>query len=82
MPSYDTVTVWHMRDLLSGTRKMIKGTDVKHYNVPQYEGLKIEAFYQFAAQFPEVMMAFPTEQQERDKMPRQYIINIIHTMRP
>ena len=43
------MTVWHMRDLVSGKRYRIKGIDVKHLNVPQYEGLKIEEFYKFAA---------------------------------
>ena len=80
LSSYDTMTVWHMRDLVSGKRRRIKGTDVKHLNVPQYEGLKIEAFYKFAKDRPEVMRAFPSEEQEREKLPRQYIINVIYTL--
>ena len=42
LPSYDTVTVWHMRDLVSGKRLRIKAKEIKHLNVPQYEDLKIE----------------------------------------
>ena len=80
LSSYDTMTVWHMRDLVSGKKKRIKGTDVKHLNVPQYEGLKIEAFFKFANNYPEVLRALPTEQAEKEKLPRQYVINVIYTL--
>ena len=42
LPDYESVTIWHLRDLASGTRKIIKCTDVKTIHVPQFEGLKIE----------------------------------------
>ena len=48
LSSYDSMTIWHMRDIISGNRKMIKGNDSKHLAVPQYEGLKIETFYEYA----------------------------------
>ena len=80
LSSYDTMTVWHMRDLVSGKRKRINGKDVKHLNVPQYEGLKLETFFEFAKEHDEVMRAFPLVQQEREKLPRQYVINIIYTI--
>ena len=79
LSSYDTMTVWHMRDLVSGKRKRIKGKEVMHLNVPQYEGLKIEAFFDFAKAYPECMMVFPVDQHEREKLPRQYVINCIYT---
>ena len=34
LSSYDTMTVWHMRDLVSGARKKILGKDVKHLTIP------------------------------------------------
>ena len=87
IPAYDTVTVWHMRDLISGKRLRINAKEVKHLNVPQYEDLKIEEFYKFAveeevrAKRPGyIMVAFPLEEQERLKLPRQYIINVIYTL--
>ena len=79
LSSYDTMTVWHMKDLVSGKRRRIKGTDVKHLNVPQYEGLKVESFYNFAKSYPECMRCFPEEKIEMEKLPRQYIINVIYT---
>ena len=80
LSSYDTMTVWHMRDLVAGKRRRIKGVDVKHLNVPQYEGLKIEAFFEFADKYNECKRAFPVDQHERDKLPRQYVINVIYTI--
>ena len=46
--SYDTVTIWHLRDIMSGKRKMIKGDDVKYIEVPHYEHLRIEDMLEFA----------------------------------
>ena len=51
LPSYDTVTVWHMRDLVSGKRLRIKAKEIKHLNVPQYEDLKIEEFFKWDHNF-------------------------------
>lgn len=34
LSSYDTMTIWHMRDLANGSRSRIRGTAVKHLNVP------------------------------------------------
>ena len=74
------MTVWHMRDIISGQRRLIKGTDVKHLSVPQYEALTIEQFLTYANGFDAVMQAFPTEYKECKKLPRQYIINVIYTI--
>ena len=87
LPSYDTVTVWHMRDLVSGKRLRINAKEIKHLNVPQYEDLKIEEFFKWAAEEEiaakkpgYIMSAFPIEEKEREKLPRQYIINVIYTL--
>ena len=34
LPPYESVTVWHMRDLCSGKRRKILGTDVQYLSVP------------------------------------------------
>jgi hypothetical protein len=59
-----------MKDLISGERKMIKGGKMMHLNVPQYEGLKIESFLQYAAPYPDVMKCFPSVKKEILKLPR------------
>ena len=48
--------------------------------MPFFEGLKIEAMYDFANAEAGVMDAFPIIQRERDKLPRAYIGNVIHTL--
>ena len=73
------MTIWHLRDLAAGKKKIIKGTDAKHFNIPQYEHLTIEEFLKFANDYPFVMMYLPSRETELDKLPRQYIINIIYT---
>ena len=65
------MTVWHMRDLVSGKRCLIKAKDVKHANVPFFEGLSIEEMINFALPRKEkVMEAFPSEARELRKLPR------------
>ena len=78
LPSYDTVTVWHLRDLITSKRAKIKSTLIQHYDVPQYDGLGIKEFVEFANDYPLAMEAFPLERSEIYKMPRQYIINVIN----
>jgi hypothetical protein len=80
LSAYDTMTVWHMRDLASGTCQRIKGTDVCHLHVPQYEHLTVEHFLDFARRFPQVMMCLPVVEKEVKALPRQYIINIMYTV--
>ena len=80
LPSYDTVTVWHLRDLFSKKRTRIMGTEVKHLHVPQYEGLKIESMLAFASLYPNVMRVFPESRKETMKMPRQYLANCIYSI--
>ena len=48
--------------------------------MPYFDGLKIEAMYDFAAAEAGVMDAFPVVQRERDKLPRAYIANVINTL--
>ena len=83
----DTMTVWHMRDLVSGKRRRLKDKDIKHLSAPQYEGLKLETFFEWAAKEDAInpgsrpiMDAFPLELGEREKLPRQYVLNVIYTI--
>ena len=79
LPHPDLVTIWHLRDLASGKKKPIKGTEIKHITVPQYEQLTIDEFLKFASDYPFVTMCLPERKQEIDKLPRQYLLNIIYT---
>ena len=80
LPSYDTVTIFHMRDIVAGKRTRIKEAKVKTINIPHFEGLTVEKFLAYAADKPEVMMALPILERERLKLPRSYIANVIYTI--
>jgi len=47
LPAYDNVTVWHLRDLASGKRTVIKSENIKHINVPQFEHLAIKDMMEY-----------------------------------
>ena len=53
---------------------------MKHLSVPYYENLTINEFLKFAKDYPGVMNALPLVEKERNKLPRQYIINVIYTV--
>ena len=80
LSSYDTMTVWHMRDLVGNKRTRIKCKDVKTIQIPQFEGLTIDDLLAFGEQYPEVMRALPSEKKEVLKLPRAYIANVIYTV--
>ena len=70
LSSYDTMTIWHLRDLVAGTRTKIKGKDVFYLNVPQYEHLGIKEFIEYASEHPKAMRALPMIMKEIKKLPR------------
>ena len=80
LPSYDTVTIFHLKDLACGRRKIINSKDVQVYQVPQFEGLSVDEMLKFGANYPEVMNALPVEEKEVRKLPRDYIANVIYTL--
>ena len=78
LPSYETVTIWHLRDLVMGAKTIINNDDVKNISVPQYEGLSIADIYEWARDKPGVLSSLPPEK-ETSKMSRAYIANVIYT---
>ena len=77
---YDTMTIWHLKDLASGARKRIKASSIRHINVPQFEGLNIEKMQEYARMYPEVKERLPVEEKEWHTLPRQYLANLIYTV--
>jgi hypothetical protein len=80
LPAYDVVTVWHMRDLVSGSRLKIYGKDIQHISVPCYDDLAIKDILKFGRQYTNVNKALPIVEKETLKMPRQYLANIVYTI--
>ena len=47
--------------------------------MPHFKGLSIEAMLEYCADKPEVLECLPILQRETEKLPRQYIANVIYT---
>jgi len=58
---------------------MIMCESVKHIPIPQFEGLTFEAILEYARNRPDVMRCLPVVEKEIDKLPRQYLANIVYT---
>ena len=80
LSSYETMTIFHLRDLAAGKRSIIKCVDVKVLTVPYYEGLTIETMLEFASDYDKVSQALPSESREVMKLPRAYVANVIYTL--
>ena len=52
LSSYESMTIYHMADLVAGKRRRIKQAAVKVITIPQFEGLKIETMLEYAATKP------------------------------
>ena len=79
LSSYETMTVYHLRDLFSGSKKIILAQQVKQISVPFFDGLSIQSMLTFASLYPEVLKRLPVDK-ETLQLPRQYIANVIYTI--
>ena len=82
LPPYHTVTIFHLRDLVANKRQIINCDDVKFINVPYFEGLAIEDVLGFASvtQNGTALRALPEPQKEIEKLPREYLSNVVYTI--
>ena len=78
LPSYETVTVWHLRDLANTKKTIIPCDEVKVIDVPQFEGLTIQDIFNFASSDQNVENALPPPK-EIAKLSRAYLANVVHT---
>ena len=71
-PPQDTVTVWHLRDQIRGTKGYIKGSAIKHLAVPHYDNLTLKLIMEWAtANYAAVVERFFPQARELEKFPRQ-----------
>ena len=61
LSSFETMTVWHLRDLASNKRKLIKAKDISHIEIPHFEGLEVEKILDWAKSYQDgwIMNFFP-----------------------
>ena len=72
VPPYETVTMWHLRDVATNKKRRILAKDAEHMEVPQYEELSIEKMIIWLKENHPVFLEnyFPVER-EMVKFPRQ-----------
>ena len=71
--SRDTMTVWHLKDMISGAKGIIKSNAIKHLSIPQYESLSLEKILDWAKQNHRSVLSLylPSIDRELQKLPRQ-----------
>ena len=83
LSSYETMTIFHLRDLASSKKLRLKSDKVKHIAIPQFESLAVKDMRKFIYEHPTkeiILKYFPTENKEWEKLPRQYVANVIYTV--
>ena len=73
LSSYETMTIFHLRDFASGRKTKLKADKIKHIAIPQYETLAVKdmrEFIQCHQDRDRILRHFPTENKEMDKLPR------------
>ena len=80
LSSMETMTIFHLKDLASGKRKIMKSEKVQHFDAPHYEGLSIEDMLKFANDYPESRLYFPIDAREIKKLPREYIATMLYSI--
>ena len=79
LPSYETVTIWHLRDLAMGVKTIINCDNIKVIDIPQFEGLTIQDIFNFAQNDRDVERALPPSK-EIQKLSRAYLANVVYTI--
>ena len=79
VPSIETVTIAHLKDIITNKKISIHLDNIKPINVPYYKGLSIEKILTFAGKYEIIQNAFP-DIKETLKFERSYICNVIHTL--
>ena len=77
LPEYNEVSIFHLKDIAANKRTAILNEQMKNIKVPYFKGLSIECMLEFAKGYPEALRALPMVQREIDRMPREYIANVI-----
>ena len=75
----DQVTIYFLKDQVSGRKKRIYGPNVQHITIPAYEGLTLKDIAEFAQDHPQVNDYLP-DGKEVMKMSKQWIANVIHSV--
>ena len=73
------MTIYFLKDLISGAKKKIYGKDVRHCTIPQYENTTIKDIADFVKPYDQVHYYLPIGR-EIGKLPKQWIANVCATV--
>ena len=73
------MTIYFLKDIISGTKKRVPGKEVRHIAIPQYENLTIEKIAIFVNTYGKVADYLP-DGKEIQKVPKQWIANVCHSV--
>jgi len=91
LSSYNTVTIYFLKgeypsltvtvcaELVAGQKKFVRCEDVRYLYMPQYDNCSIKAVLEQAAHYPQVEAYLP-DAKEHHYLPRQWLINVVHTV--
>ena len=71
----ENVTIYFLKDILSGRKKHVKAEHVQTIFVPQYEKLTLKHILDFAGQDPNLQLYLP-DAPDMPKTPKQWICDI------
>ena len=74
------MSIYHLKDIISGNRQSIKSKDVKFVHVPHFQGLSVENMLEFAKPYTNVHQILPSQQGEIENLHRGCIANVIYTV--
>ena len=69
LPSYKSITIYFMKDIMSMQKKAVKNSQVQFQYAPMYPSLSIEEILRFASQFHELRDYWP-DPREMHSIPR------------
>ena len=79
LASYESHTIYFLKELIQGTKKYIPCDSVKYLSVPHYKGLGINELLGETLKYPQVVDYLPHEDEYR-RLPRQWVINVAYTI--
>ena len=52
LDDYKVMSIFHLRDIISGNRTLVKSKDIQHIHVPIFESLSVVKMLEWASKYP------------------------------
>jgi len=76
------VTKDHLKEVLQGTKKFLKMTDVRFCNPPAYDEIGVKALYEKVSKLDTMRAYFPEKFPKGLQCDKAYFYNVWNTMHP